>query len=326
MRKILRQKLRWGVAGCGNITENSFIPTINLLKRSVLTAVYSHNLNRAKHLASRTPSASPFDDYDEFLNAGFDALYVASANDDHYEQVIKAAQKGIHILCEKPLAMTSEQAEEMVNVCKENNVFLAVNYTFRFHPLLKKAKELIENGYIGQLVSISADFHIDFPPSDNYRYSKERGGGALRDLGTHMIDILRYLGGEFSLINGFTDKVVYKTEVDDFAGATVKFKKGYYGNFRVAFNSKQAPNRIVIFGHKGSIAIDDLIGKKFGISKLIIDVEGERRKIFRRKINRFLTMMRVIQKSFIKGIEPPVTGEDGLINLKVIEEIERSKS
>ncbi len=325
MRRGIMKKLRWGVAGCGRITENSFVPVINQLKKSELAAVYSHSLNRAKIIAAKAPNASAFNDYDEFLRQDFQAVYIASANDNHYEQVIKAAKAGKHVLCEKPLALNSEQAEEMVNVCKKNNVKLAVNYIFRFHPLLKKAKELISNQYIGQLVSVSANFHIDFPPSDNYRYSLEKGGGALFDLGTHMIDVLRFLGGEFEEVYGYTDKIVYKTEVDDFAGAVVKFGGGYYGGFQVSFNSKRAPNRIVIIGHKGTISIEDLIGKKLGVSKLIIDVEGERRKVFRRKSNKFLNMMRAVQKAFLKNEEPPVTGEDGLINMRLMEKISGKK-
>ncbi len=321
MKNVIRKKLRWGVAGCGNITENSFVPTINQLKKSSLTAVYSRNAERARFIASKTVAATPYNNFDKFLAHDFDAVYIASENDLHYEQVIKAAKAGKHILCEKPLALNSQQAEEMIKVCKENNVLLAVNYVFRFHPLLKKAKELIDNKYIGQIVSISANFHIDFPPTDNYRYDKNKGGGALFDLGTHMLDLLRFLGGEINKIQGYVDKVVYKTEVDDFAGAFVKFAEGHYGQFQVSFNSKRAPNRIMIIGHKGTISIEDLIGKKSEISKLIIDIEGERRKVFRRKSNKFLFAMRAIQKSFLKNEPPAVTGEDGLINLQLMEKI-----
>ncbi len=323
MKKKLLKKLRWGVAGCGRITENSFLPAVNQLKRSSLVAVYSHNKKRAAEIASKSVAAKPFDDYGKFLAEDFDAVYIASANDDHYEQVIKAAKAGKHILCEKPMALTSAQAEEMVRVCKENGALLAVNYVFRFHPLLRKAKELIDKRFVGQIVSVSANFHINFPPSDNYRYSKAKGGGALRDLGTHMIDVLRYLGGEFADVRGYVDKVVYKTEVDDFAGAIVKFEKGFYGGFQVSFNAMRAPNRIVIIGHKGTISIEELIGRKFGVSKLIIDIEGERKKVFRRKSNKFMFMMRSVQKSFLKNETPFVTGEDGLINMKIIEQIEK---
>ncbi len=321
MRRIRNKKLIWGVAGTGRIVEHSFLPAINFLKRSTVASIYGHNLHRAKLLATKTPNATAFDDFDKFLEQDFDVLYVASSNDYHYEQVLKAAKKGKHILCEKPLALTSEQAKEMVKVCEENNVKLAVNYIFRFHPLIKKAKELVDNQYIGKIISIYSNFHIDFPPSDNYRYDKNKGGGALLDLGTHMIDLFRYIGGEFELLHGYVDNLLYNTDVDDFAGATVKFNNGFYGNFQVSFDSKRSPNRLVIIGHKGTISIDDLIGKKFVPSKLIIEIEGERKKVFRRKTNKFLSAMRWYQKYYLKNIEPEVTGYDGYINMKIMEKI-----
>ena len=85
----------------------------------------------------------------------------------------------------------------MVKVCKENNVFLTVNYVHRFHPLSTKAKEIIDKSLIGSIVSVSTSFNIDYEPNDNFRFDlQQSGGGAFRDLGTHMIDILRYFGGE----------------------------------------------------------------------------------------------------------------------------------
>jgi predicted dehydrogenase len=162
---------------------------------------------------------------------------------------------------DKPMALTSAEAEEMVKVCKESNVFLTVNYVYRFHPLIAKTRELLDSEFIGKLVSINLNFNIDFPPNTNFRFVKEEsGGGALRDLGTHMIDLLRFFGGDIVGIQGVVDNVIYKAPVDDFAAAIVKFSSGGYGYFNVSFNSKKAFNRIDIVGHKGSIGIDNLIG------------------------------------------------------------------
>src|SRR5690606_23727916 len=127
---------------------------------------------------------------------------------------------GKHILCEKPMSISSTQAKEMIEVCKKNNVQLAVNYTYRFHPLIIKAKEIIDSQMLGKLVSININFNIDFAPGGNFRFiKKESGGGALRDLGTHTIDLLRYFGGEIIDINGVVSNIIYKSEVDDFSSA-----------------------------------------------------------------------------------------------------------
>lgn len=318
------KKITWGVAGCGYYTEHSFLPTFQLLKKSKLTAVYSHSKERAKEIASKFGANKAYSDFDDFLKENFKAVYIGSANYNHYEQVIKAAKAGKHILCEKPLALTSKEAEEMVKVCKENNVYLSINYVHRFHPLVVKAKELIDNQMIGKIVSISASHNADIPPSDNFRFNKKlSGGGALWDIGTHMIDLLRYFGGEIDEIKGYIDNIIYKSEVEDFSSAVVKFNKSGYGYFNVSFNTKRFFNRVEILGYKGAISIENVIGKKPSSSKLTIDLHGETKKAFRRRANKLLFRLRDFQFALLHNEEPQVVGEDGLVNIKLMEELER---
>lgn len=317
------KKVTWGIAGCGYYTEHTFLPTFQLLKKSKLVAVYSSSKDRAKEVGSKFGANSSFNNFDDFLKEDFKALYIGSANNNHYEQVLKAAKAGKHILCEKPLALSSGEADEMVKACKENKVHLSINYDHRFHPLVKKAKELIDNQMIGKIVSISASFNADIPPSDNFRFKKKlSGGGALRDIGTHMIDLLRYFGGEINEIKGYVDNIIYKSEVEDFASGVVKFNKSGYGYFNVSYNTKRFFNRIEILGYKGAIGIENVIGKKHSQSKLTIDLHGETKKAFRRRANKLLFRLREFQFSLLHNEEPKVTGEDGLINLKLMEELE----
>ena len=321
---IKTKKIKWGIAGCGRVSENTFIPALAMSRRGRLVSLYSRDINRAKFIAEKFGAQSSFNSYDEFLKSDINAVYVASVNAHHYEQVLKAAKAGKHILCEKPIAMDSAQAEEMVNVCKQNNVHLAVNYQHRFHPLVVKARELIRDQMLGKLVSISLNFNIDFSPSSNYRFKKDlSGGGALRDVGTHMIDILRFLGGEIESIDGVIDNLVYQSEVDDFAIGTVKFIKKGYGTFNVSYNSKKSFNRIEILCHKGAMSIENLIGRKLVAPKLTILIDGEAKKAFRKRGNKQLYLLKSIHKSFLKNETPAITGEDGLINMKLMEELER---
>ena len=209
LKRPVVKKLKWGVAGCGRFTEHTFIPTIKSLRKSVINSFYSHNLNRAKELAEKSGASGYFDNYVEFLKSDIDCVFIGSVNSLHYEQVIRAAEAKKNILCEKPIAMDSKQAEEMVDACRKNNVWFAVNYLYRSYPHVIKAKELIVNQTIGKLVSVSSSFNLDFPPGNNFRFKRElSGGGALRDLGTHMIDLLRYFGGEIKEINGYMDNII----------------------------------------------------------------------------------------------------------------------
>lgn len=326
MIKIKRPTIKrnkWGIAGCGRYAENTFLPTLSLLIKNKVNAVFSTTKERADEVARKFRISNSFDNYDEFLKSDINCVYISSANINHYEQVIKTAKAGKHILCEKPMSITSREAEEMVKVCEENEVQLAVNYVYRFHPLIKKAKELIEKEYIGKLASINLNFNIDFPPGNNFRFNKKlSGGGALRDLGTHMIDLLRFFGGEIISIDGVVDNIIYKSEVDDFAAAIVKFNKSGFGYFNVSFNNKKAFNRIEITGHKGSIGIENLIGKKNVPAKLTILKDGEAKKAFRKRANKLYFLLKSVQQSFLKNETPIVTGYDGLINMKLMEELE----
>ena len=320
--KILK-KLKWGVAGCGRYAEHTFIPTMHMMRKSSVHSVFSNSSERAKEVARKHGIPLYFSSHSDFLKSDIDAVYISSANADHHRQVIEAAQAGKNILCEKPLALNSSEAEEMIKVCKENDVKLAVNYVFHFHPLVKKAKELIENEMIGKFISVTTNFNIEIPPSSNFRHSSTDGGGALMDVGTHMIDLLRYFGGEISSICGVTDSVVYKSNVDDFASAIAKFEDGGYGYFNVSFNTKKAFNRVEILGHKGAISIEKMIANKHSPSKLTILIEGEAKKSFRKRANKQLQLLKSVQKSFLKNEEPLVTGNDGLINLKIMEELRK---
>jgi D-xylose 1-dehydrogenase (NADP+, D-xylono-1,5-lactone-forming) len=323
IRKKILRRLRWGVAGCGNFAENSLIPTLQVMPKSKLVSLYSGDINRAKSLADKYAAQFAFNNYDEFLTSEIDCVYISSANVNHYEQVIKAARAGKNIMCEKPLAMSYEQSKEMVEECERNKVLLAVNYVHQYHPLVLKAKEIIDKDMLGKIVSVRADFNIDFAPNENYRFKKAlSGGGALRDIGTHMINLIRFLGGEIIGINGVMDNIVYKSEVEDFAAAILKFEKGGYGFFNVSYSNRKAFNRIEVLGYKGCISIENLIGRKTAPSKLIIDLNNEAKRAFRKRGNKLLFALRSVQKAFLKNQQPLVTGRDGMINMKIMEDLE----
>lgn len=323
LRRPIIKKLKWGVAGLGRYAELTFIPTLALLRKSTLNAVYSHNAARAQSIADKFGVDDHFNNFDKFLKSDIDAVYISSANFHHYEQVIKAAKAGKHILCEKPIAMDSVQAEEMVRTCEQNNVKFAVNYSLRFHPIITKAKELLDSQILGKLVSIGVNYNVDFPPNTNFRFQKEQsGGGALRDIGTHMIDLLRFFGGEITYINGVYDNIIYKSEVDDFGMGIVKFEESGYGSFNISYNNIKSFNRIEILGHKGAIGIEHLIGVKNSPAKLIILLEGEAKKSFRKRGNKVFYLLKSVQNSFLNNQKPLVTGVDGLINMKLMEQLE----
>lgn len=324
IRSAIPKRLKWGVAGCGNFAETIFLPSLQFVKLSRLVSVFSHDLNRAKQISQKFGAPNSFNDFNEFLQSDIDAVYISSNTADHYWQVIKAAEAGKHILCEKPIALNSSQIEEMIDVCKRNNVKLVINHLHRFHPLIIKVKELLDKQLIGKIVSINASYHINRPPDDNFRFKKQiSGGGVLRDLGSQMIDLIRYFGGEISETKAFIDNVVYKSEVEDFASVSLKFEKGGFGHFNVSYDTKKPFLKIEIVGLNGAISIDGFYEKRNISTKFTIDLHGEAKKVFRKRFNKISFMIRSVQRSFLKNEPALVTGEDGLINMRIIEDIEK---
>ena len=118
------------------------------------------------------------------------------------------------------------------------------------------------------------------------------------------------------------DNIIYKSEVDDFASAIVKFENNSYGYFNVSYSTKNAFNRIEIIGHSGALSIEKVIAAKNVHSKLTILLEGEGKKAFRKRANKMVLMLRSVQKSFLNNEEPIATGVDGLINMQLMEEFE----
>ncbi len=317
--KIRGKSLKWGVVGCGRYLENNFLPTLDIIKRSKLISVYSSKIERAKNIAEKFAAITAFDNYDEFLKSDINAIYISSENYFHPEQVIKAAENGKHILCEKPIAINYSDAEKMINTCKKNNVNFFVNYRFRYHPLVKKAKEIFDNGKIGKLIQINSTYCLDISPSTNFRFKKSKsGGGAMIMLGTHLLDILFHFGGEYTDFYGYSDNVVYKSEVEDFATAHLKFKKGGFGCLTTSYNATKAFNKIEIIGHNGSLVLNGLFSDSDHVT-LTINFEGEAKKTFRKKANEQAVLIKGFQNNILKQNVPTIE-YSALMNVKFIEE------
>lgn len=325
LRKALPKKIKWGIAGCGIFAENNLLPAFQFLRRSKVVSLYSGDFYRAKNLSSKFGIPNAFDDFDKFLKSGIDAVYISSANANHYWQAIKAAESKLNILCERPIAITSVHASEMIDACKKNGVHLMVNYSHRFHPLVLKAKELLNLQILGKIFSISASSNIEVSPGQTFRFNKElSGGGVLIDVGSQVIDGLRFLGGNITDFKSFSDNIVHNSEVEDFSAAILKFEKGGYGQFNVFYSDKKPHSIIDIFGYNGSLSIESMMGKNGAITNLVINFPGEARKVFRKRGNRTVYMLKAVQKMFLKKQPDYSIAQDAFESLKLIERITNS--
>lgn len=186
------EKIRWGVLSTANIARTEVIPAIRLAENAEMTAIASRG-NKVHEVAGELSIPKAYESYDALLDdPEIDAVYIPLPNGLHKEWVEKAAKKGKHVLCEKPVSLTADEAVEMVRVCREQGVKFMEAFMYQFHPQHDRVREIIASGEIGEvrLFKSSHSFYLENRDGD-IRMDKELGGGALYDLGCYSIHALR---------------------------------------------------------------------------------------------------------------------------------------
>ncbi|SDJ23760.1 Gfo/Idh/MocA family protein [Salimicrobium halophilum] len=190
------EKIRWGVIGTANIAKKQLIPAITRARNAEVTAVATgSDIEKAEQVAEQFEMEKAYDSYEKLLDdPDIDAVYIPLPNHLHKEWTIKAAEKGKHILCEKPLGLTMDEAEQMKKAADMNNVLLMEAFMYYFHPQHERVKEIITSGEIGEVKYMRAS-HSFLMPEDkrktNIRADKDKGGGSIYDVGCYGIHAIR---------------------------------------------------------------------------------------------------------------------------------------
>ena len=186
--------IKWGIVGAGNIAH-SFSKDLALASGGELTAVASRNLDKARSFAKEYGVPNAFGSYEELFNSDMvDVIYIATPHTTHAKLSIAAMKAGKSVLCEKPVGVNKNEVEEMIKVAKESNVFFMEALWTRFNPTIKKVKEIVDNGTIGDIGYLHADFAFyALDRDENGRLlNPDLAGGSLLDIGIYPI-FLSYL-------------------------------------------------------------------------------------------------------------------------------------
>lgn len=191
---MAQKKVRWGIVSTAHIAESAFIPALRQTERGELVAVASRNQESAAAFAHKHGIPQAFASYEALLASdAIDAIYNPLPNTMHAEWTIAAARHGKHVFCEKPLAMSPTEAQEMIDACEKAGVLLVEAFVFLYHPQTRKLRQLLDEGAIGNLLQLQArlTFHLK-RPTDNIRLNRELGGGGLLDAGCYPITFARF--------------------------------------------------------------------------------------------------------------------------------------
>ena len=190
------QKLSWGIISTANIGKWAVVPAIKASNNGEIVAVASRDQSKSEKFAAEFGIPRSYEGYDAILDDNeIDAVYIPLPNSLHREWTIKAAEKGKHILCEKPLGLTTGECKDMQAAASANGVKLMEAFMYRFHPQTEEVIKIVQNGQLGELRMIHSAFTFRLTNPDNIRLKPELGGGSLMDVGCYCVNICRTLAG-----------------------------------------------------------------------------------------------------------------------------------
>ena len=246
--------IRWGIIGPGAIA-NAFAREVNNTKNGVLSAVYGRNENRVTEFCKTYNVENYYTNIDEFLNSEkIDAIYIATPHSHHMEYAKKCIEAKKHVLCEKPFSYNYETSKEVLEMAKENNVFIMEALWTLFLPAINNAKTWIEEGRIGKIKLITANFGFISEEDINSRlYNPNLAGGALLDVGIYPILFSNYIMNNIPSEINATAKFT-RTNVDETDVINLKYEEGALASLTCSISS-DTDNTAVIYGEKGKIVI-----------------------------------------------------------------------
>lgn len=283
----MRDKVRIGLVGTRMFAESLHIPSIKSHNGAILRSICGRDEEIATAAAEKYDIENIYADYREMFASGdLDGVVIASPDDVHYEMVMNALQNGLHIMCEKPLALTVEQAAEMAEVANETGIINMVNFTWRWMPNIRYVYELVESGEVGEPVACHLHFlsgsgksEVELDGGLPWRRDPKRGHGNLGDLGAHIFDMARLFMGEVESVAAYlssTTELVAEGNVlttsNDSASILARFKSGAHGNLSVGCAGGMAGLYLRIIGRTAIVETTLSLSGLFGPERHIVPV------------------------------------------------------
>ena len=299
-----------GVVGVGAMGENH-VRVYHKMEEANLVAV-SDVSERALKKIEKKYGAKGFTEYSDLLeNPEIEVVSVCVPTTFHHAVVMEAIKNGKHVLVEKPIAFTVQEAEEMIAAAKEAGVMLATGHVERFNPAVQKAKELIDDGVIGDVVSAFAKRVGPLPP-------RIKDVGVSIDLAIHDLDIMNYLFEEdVTLVYGSMNCSFDDSEFEDHAEIMVNFNNEATGIIEVNWLTPYKRRELELTGTAGIISVDYIKQSIEVYGKFAQDIQIKHEEPLKSELKSFLNAV-------MNGEEPEITGEDGLKALKMVIAANRS--
>jgi predicted dehydrogenase len=327
----IERQTGYAIIGLGRISEH-FMPGIRATTNSKVTALVSGHRDKALRIAAEygVPESSvySYENFDSIAsNKAVDAVYVALPNSMHAEYTLRAAKAGKHVLCEKPMATSVADCEQMIAACKSAGVKLMIAYRCHYEPTHLKAVSMIRSGALGQVEAIESSF--GFPiDSGEWRLDKKlAGGGPLMDVGIYCLNATRYLTGEepesFAAFSSVIDRDGRFAQVEENLAWTSKFPSGIVASCNTTYGALLV-GYFKVHGSRGSVEVSPAfnydgvhIHAEYGDTTLDQTKPAKDPYQFQAEAEHFSHCIQ-------NGLEPKATGEEGIRDMKYIVQIYRA--
>ncbi len=249
-------RVRLGVVGCGAISTLHHIPNLKKAPGAEVVAVADKDKRRVEEVANRFEIPQHYADHRKMIDkAGIDTLFVCTPTKYHAAASLYALEHDLNVFCEKPMCLTLEEADKIVESVADSKFM--VGYNLRFTNLFQKVKGMVSQGELGELIQVECSFCVPgpkkWPAVTDFYQQRELGGGALFDSGSHAIDLLRWIVDEITEVSAKTSTRSPETDVDDAASLLLRFSNGAIGVLNASWTSPWPVVKVELYGSKGVV-------------------------------------------------------------------------
>jgi predicted dehydrogenase len=317
----ISQKVRYAVIGLGWFSQSAALPAFAHAENSELVALVSNDPEKRAELAKRynVEHTYSYEEYEELLNSGLvDAVYIALPNHLHCEYTVKAAIAGIHVLCEKPMAVTVEECETMIKAAQDNHIKLMIAYRLHLEETNLEAVEIVSSGQIGEPRIFNSLF-TQQTEAGNIRVEKQVGGGTLEDIGIYCINAARYLfqsepiAAFATSANNGEERF---SEVAEMTTAILRFPDDRLATFACSFGASKVSTYQVV-GTKGDLRVDSAYSTQ-GEMKHTLTIEDKIQERTFPSHDQLAAVFVYFSACVLQDTDPEPSGEEGLIDVKII--------
>ncbi len=324
----MTRSIRFAVVGLGHFAQAAILPAIHRQRGATISALVSGTPEKLDELGTRygVTRLCDYSQYEELLASGeIDAVYIALPNDMHADAAIRAASHGVHVLCEKPMAASSDECRSMVEACQRENVRLMIAYRLHFQSANLHVVDLIQRGTIGTPRVFSSVFSFQVRDG-NVRTEDRAGAGPLHDLGIYCINAARYvfrdepIGVHAHRISNNDDER-FKS-IEEGVAASLRFRGGRVANFVCSYNAADRSNYEVI-GTDGVLEVENAYEYTTPMAVTLVK-HGKRKRRSFRKSDQIAAEVQYFVRCIRNEIEPEPSGLEGLADLHIIEAIQEA--